>query len=161
MKEFLKKYRKIIVFLLLPVLVAGFMKFAVFLPVKRIKALKRLIPKREEKLKELIRFRHEYAKLDQRLKDIQRRSSKIDNDFDPEQWMKESVNDRRINVKSASCRGKICRLELTGADLEFLSKYIYELEKQDSPVILKKVQITNNNLLDVILQMSMVINGER
>jgi len=151
----MNRSRKIIVILAAAVGLILFIKFAVSRPIKRIKVLNRIIPKKEEKLKRLIELQQEYLVLRSRLEKIEGKIIKTGKDFQIEEWLEKNANELGMDVERAKLEEKKYRISLKQANLERLTKYLYKLKNPDSPIVIKKAQVNNmsDDFLDVVLEM--------
>jgi len=146
--------KKIIVISGLAVVFILFIKFAVFLPIKRIKVLNRVIPKKEEKLKRLIELQQEYLVLESQLEKIEGRMTKTGKDFQIGEWLEKNANELGMGIERTKLEEKKYRISLKRANLERLTRYLYKLRNLDSPIVVKEAHVSNmsDDLLDVALE---------
>ena len=152
-----------------------FSRVAVFSVIKRIEVLDRVIPQKEIKLKQLLHHRQQYLDLKNQLQAVNQRVIKISADFDSILWLEKEAEKSGLEViefkesiaplLESYFQEKAWQLNFSGIRLEQLTKYLYRIESQDSPVGIKRILITKNTkdkgLLDVALEVYVLIKEAR
>ena len=128
-------------------------KYGIFLPLRRIKVLNRVIPEKEKNLQEMVHLREEYLHLKNQLARFSNKLNSKATNFNLKEFLQESGRKIGINIARMNIQRNTFQIYLREVELEKLIKYLYKLETSNLPFILKKIHLTKGNQhIDAILE---------
>ena len=152
----MQRYKKASVILLSLIAAIIALRFIVFVPLKRIIVLDRVILQKSAKFKELISLTQEYLDYRDRLQRFQGKQLISGQDADPQELLNKIALELNVNIKQEKSKGKSPEVKLVGLTLKELIKFLYRVEAQKLPLVIKKTVIKRNaqnrSRLDVTLQ---------
>ncbi len=158
-----KQIRLSIVIIAIPVVLLLFYKFAILPASNRIKVLNRLLPKEEEKLKQLVNLTKQYSLLEKRSLAVEYKAGGKETPLSSLDLFK-AAGDLGMNLVELSdhptsqdgAKEKTKELKFEAISLEQLTKYLYDIENRGLAANIKRIVIKKNtqdkSLLDVVLE---------